>query len=304
MCQTTETAIERKALQGTECFVARIRQHRRLVPASLYMLITLFALGSSSMEVIGAAAPSAASPVAHVASRSFPLSANVLPSPGSCNSGPTCCPPSASGVDYYGNLLYGYDSQLGENLYLDAYLPQGAPGPVPGVVVVHGGDFTSGTKCSNGPEATYMAQQGLAAFAIDYPLASSSQHPFQQAPADTGLAVQWVRQNAAELHTNPAELALWGTSAGAPIAFDASYEAAMSNRSAAVQAVVGWSGAYDWVTDYYADASAHPSDFQGAVDYLGCSDFTNSGCFGKLRIHSGARRHSPAPGVMRNQGCR
>ncbi len=234
------------------------------------------------MEVIGAAAPSAATPVAHVAPRSLALSAPVLPSPGSCNSGPTCCPPSGSGVDYYGNLLYGYDSQLGEDLYLDAYLPEGASGPVPGVVVVHGGDFVSGTKCSNGPEATYMAQQGLAVFAIDYPLASGSQHPFRQAPADTALAVQWVRANAAKLQTNPAELALWGTSAGAPIAFDASYEAARSNPSGAVQAVVGWSGAYDWVTDYYADASAHPSDFQGAVDYLGCSDFTDSGCFGKL----------------------
>ncbi len=269
-------------MQGTGCFAARMRQHLRVVLASVCASSAVFALGISSMEVIGAVVPSAATPVAHVAPRSFALSVQGLPSPGSCNSGPACCPPSGSGVDYYGNLLYGYDSQLGENLYLDAYLPQGASSPVPGVVVVHGGDFTSGTKCSNGPEATYMAQQGLAVFAIDYPLASSSQHPFLQAPADTALAVQWVRANAAALQTKPAELALWGTSAGAPIAFDASYEAAMSNRSAAVQAVVGWSGAYDWVTDYYADASAHPSDFQGAVDYLGCSNFIDSACFRNL----------------------
>ena len=113
MGHATERATER-ATESRGGRLSRPAWNLRMVLASVYALIALFALGISSMEVIGAAAPSAATPVAHVVPRSFVLSTHVLPSPGSCNSGPTCCPPSGSGVDYYGNLLYGYDSQLGE----------------------------------------------------------------------------------------------------------------------------------------------------------------------------------------------
>ncbi|MHB8497728.1 MAG: alpha/beta hydrolase fold domain-containing protein [Acidimicrobiales bacterium] len=212
-----------------------------------------------------------------------PGPAPTLPAAGTCNSGPECCPPSSgSGVNYYGNLKYGHDVDLNQDLYLDAYLPQGAPGPVPGVVLVHGGAFVAGNKCSFGPEAVYLAQHGLAAFSIDYPLASSTQHPFVDVPQDTQLAVQWVRTYASNLGTNPNELALWGSSAGAAIAADAAYGAQNSDPPARVQALVGWSGAYDWITTYYRDGTTEPGEISAAEEYLGCSDFTDSTCFGNL----------------------
>ncbi|MCL4449325.1 MAG: alpha/beta hydrolase fold domain-containing protein [Actinobacteria bacterium] len=208
-----------------------------------------------------------------------------LPTAGTCNSGPltpTCCPSSSPGVNFYGNLLYGHDINLNTNLYLDAYLPQSTNGPVPAVIYVHGGAFIGGSKCNGGTEQIYMAQHGLAVFSIDYPLATTTQPTFTEAPADTQLSVQWVRTYASSLGVMANKLALWGTSAGAPIAFDAAYEAQLSDAPARVQAIAGWSGPYDWVTFYYADAAAQPAATQAAEEYIGCSNMTDSPCFGNL----------------------
>ena len=62
-------------------------------------------------------------------------------------------------------------------------------------------------------------------FSIDYPLATASQSAWYDQPGDTELAVQWLRTNAGTLGINPNGIALWGTSAGADIAFDAALEA-------------------------------------------------------------------------------
>lgn len=47
---------------------------------------------------------------------------------GSCSTGaglPKCCPSSATGVSWYGNLRFGHDVDQDMDLYLDAYLPAG-----------------------------------------------------------------------------------------------------------------------------------------------------------------------------------
>ncbi len=205
-----------------------------------------------------------------------------LPSPGTCNQGPTCCPPSVSGVNYFGNLIYGYDSYAKQELYLDAYIPSGITSPVPAVIVVHGGDFIAGSKCSNNSEAAYMAQNGLAAFTINYPLATSTFHTYQDVPSDVMTAVSWIRQNDQSFNINSSKIALWGTSAGAAIAMNAANEAVINNPSSAVEAVAGWSGVYDFITEYYADSSSQPGLMTGAYDYLGCNNMTDQKCFQTL----------------------
>ena len=202
-----------------------------------------------------------------------------LPAAGTCNSGPgTCCPPGLSGLAYYGNLRYGHDVDENQDLLVDAYVPTGASGPRPAVVYVHGGGHVGGNKCDNGNVLDYLAQHGFAVFSIDYPLASSTVHPFSEQPADTELAVQWVRTNAASFGVNPSAIALFGTSAGVDIAFDAAYEAQRSDPAARVEAVAGWSGVYDFVDEYYRDPS-NPDHVGNGTDYLGCIDLADQGCF-------------------------
>ena len=115
-------------------------------------------------------------------------------------------------------------------------------------------------------------------FSIDYPLASATVHPSYEQPADTELAVQWVRTNAASLGIDPASIALFGTSAGVDIAFDAAYQAQRSDPAARVQAVAGWSGVYDFVDEFYRDPS-NPDHVGNGTEYIGCTDLTDAGCF-------------------------
>ncbi|MBV8950428.1 MAG: alpha/beta hydrolase [Actinobacteria bacterium] len=206
----------------------------------------------------------------------------LLPAPNTCATGSApCCPTSATGVTYYGNLQYGHDNDFGQDLFLDAYLPAGS-GPFPAVVVVHGGGHIAGNKCGMQNQAVYLAQHGFAAFSIDYPLASSTRHPWTEQPADTRLAVRWVRTFASTLHVDSNKVALWGSSAGADLALVAAYQAQRSDPGARVQAVVGWSGVYDFVTEAYRDPSntGHHND---GLEYFGCADLTNTWCFAALQ---------------------
>ncbi len=202
----------------------------------------------------------------------------VLPAPGTCDAGPVCCPTAASGVRFAGNLTYGTDTALHQTLELDAELPEHASGAVPGVVVVHGGDFVRGGACGFGPEATALAEAGIAAFSVNYPLATSTTATSVEAPADVELAVQWVRTYAADLGTDPSKLALWGGSAGATLAVDAADGAVLDDPAARVDAVVGWSGQYDLVTASYLTAISNPTDYQGGIEFTGCADITDPTC--------------------------
>jgi acetyl esterase/lipase len=207
-----------------------------------------------------------------------------LPAAGSCNPGPTCCPTTATGVTFEGNLVYGTDNDTSTKLYADAYLPT-TGGPHPAVVMVHGGSHVGGDKCDMSVEGIYLAQHGLVALSINYPLATTTQSTFTEAPADADLAVKWTRTYASALGVDPNEIALWGASAGSDIAFDAGLEAQVApvgTVSGRVQAMVGWSGAYDWVTDYYRDGSFDAAQLASSEKYLGCSDVSDPDCWADL----------------------
>ena len=205
----------------------------------------------------------------------------MLPSPGGSVGPNECTQVSASGVNYYGSLKYGHDNDFNQDLYLDALIPTTNTGLLPAVVYVHGGGHVGGNKCEGQGAATYLAQHGFAVFSIDYPLATASQSAWYDQPGDTELAVQWLRTNAGTFGINPNGIALWGTSAGADIAFDATLEAQRFDPSARVQAVSGWSGSYDFAGEYYRnpESSAH---IPNATDYLGCGDPLDASCFGTI----------------------
>lgn len=72
-----------------------------------------------------------------------------------------------------------YIRRDGRPLRLDAYLPLDAPALVPGVLVIHGGGWRSGTRLQLALQAYRFARAGIAAFAIEYRLAPAYRWPAQ-----------------------------------------------------------------------------------------------------------------------------
>ncbi len=207
---------------------------------------------------------------------------------GSCGTGaglPPCCPSSAAGVSWYGNLRYGHDVDQDMDLYLDAYVPAGATASTPAVVLVHGGGHVGGDKCNGSSVSAKMAAAGIAVFTIEYPLATATRPTSADTAPDTRLAVTWVRANAASFRVDPTRLGLWGTSAGVDIAYTAAYSAQRSDPGASVKAVAGWSGVYDFVDEYYRDP-ANAQHVDAGTTYLGCADLADAGCFAQAQYVS------------------
>jgi acetyl esterase/lipase len=96
-------------------------------------------------------------------------------------------------------------------LGMDVYMPRGA-GPFPGVLVVHGGAWTMGSRVQLAAIANALAEHGYTAATISYRLAPK--HPFPAQIYDCQAAVRWMREHAAELKLDPAHVGGFGYSAG------------------------------------------------------------------------------------------
>jgi acetyl esterase/lipase len=114
-----------------------------------------------------------------------------------------------SRVDVLRNRVY-IERESGP-LGMDLYLPAGQ-GPFPGVLVVHGGGWTMGTRAQLAAVAMSLAQRGYTAAAISYRLAP--QHRFPAQLYDCQAAVRWLRQHAADFKIDAAHIGGYGYSAG------------------------------------------------------------------------------------------
>ena len=112
-------------------------------------------------------------------------------------------------VDVRRNVVY-VERDSGP-LGMDVYLPEGQ-GPFPGVLVVHGGGWTMGSRAQLAAIAMSFAQRGYTAAAISYRLAPK--HPFPAQLHDCQAAVRWLRQHAAEYKIDPTHIGGYGYSAG------------------------------------------------------------------------------------------
>lgn len=139
------------------------------------------------------------------------------------------------------NLAYGEES---ERQVLDLYLPEGASGPVPVVLWVHGGAFMMGDKAGP-PALDAIRGAGIAVAAANYRLSGTDIWPAQR--DDIAAAVAWLRANAADLGIDPARVALFGASAGGHLVSTTGLTLA-ADPATAVQAVVDWYGPVDFTT--------------------------------------------------------
>ncbi len=112
------------------------------------------------------------------------------------------------------NLSYGPLGPQGE--LLDLCLPVDAAGLRPGVLLIHGGFWSSGDKTAYTASCSQLAAQGFVAASINYRLAPASHWPTQL--VDVQLALRWLRAHASDYHLDPARVCSLGDSAGGHLA--------------------------------------------------------------------------------------
>lgn len=139
-------------------------------------------------------------------------------------------------------------------LELGLYLPASGSNH-PFVVWAHGGGWITGDK-HHRPMFDRLVADGIAVADVQYRLAQHKQYP--AAVRDVTAAVKWVRDNAARYGIDGERAALGGYSAGAHLAalvgMAPDYElfqpeAFKPGVSARVDAIVGYSGPYDFTVD-------------------------------------------------------
>jgi acetyl esterase/lipase len=153
---------------------------------------------------------------------------------------------------------------------MDVYIPPG-DGPFPGVVVIHGGGWKSGSVAKFAQEARYLAEHGFVAFAITYRLAPEFHYPAQV--EDVQASVRYIRSHASDFKVNPKEIGALGGSAGAHLAaMLGTVGEGSGDRGSRVNVVVSWSAPFDLTIAAQRGAIAHPESKNRPVElFLGCS---------------------------------
>ena len=112
------------------------------------------------------------------------------------------------------DLAYGSDPRQ----RLDLYVPAIPIGSAPVLLWVHGGGFLRGEKSSpdhpyNAHAGRWAARNGMLGVVMNYRLAPNATWP--SGGEDVGLAIDWLRANAAAYGGDPGRIVAMGTSAGA-----------------------------------------------------------------------------------------
>ncbi|GAA0514760.1 hypothetical protein Ade02nite_94810 [Paractinoplanes deccanensis] len=120
-----------------------------------------------------------------------------------------------------------YATPAGQPLLVDAYLPEVAPGvTTPAVVLAHAGGFRTFDRSDLRGTARWLADHGVAAYAVDYRLATATTPTWDKAPQDLVCALAWVHAAAARHHVDPSRVSLGGMSAGGILALNVAYRLA------------------------------------------------------------------------------
>lgn len=156
-------------------------------------------------------------------------------------------------------------------LQLDLYSPKSIDSPVPGVIVVHGGGWHSGTRQKFARIAEELAYRGFVAATISYRLADEAAFP--AGVQDCNAATRWMRANAKELGVDPDRIAAIGGSAGghlvglmgtAPQIKDFQGNGGHNDASSAVQAVICLAGPFELAFGPVAEKSINEPDESNA----------------------------------------
>jgi len=141
-----------------------------------------------------------------------------------------------------------YTHRSVDNLSIEIVKPRPANSLRRGILLIHGGGWTSGNKKEMEDIAFYLADKGFLAATADYRLAPASIWPAQL--DDVQTAVRYLRAHAKELGIAPEKIGAAGVSAGAHLALflgcvDSRIKGEYPDVSSRVQAVGCISGIHD-----------------------------------------------------------
>ncbi len=160
------------------------------------------------------------------------------------------------------NVQYGSD----ERQVLDIYAPDKQTGPLPVVVFIHGGSWSSGNK--NGYEfvGRAFAAQGFLTLVANYRL--HPQHPFPAFVEDAALTLDWATRHSAEYGGDEHQVFALGHSAGAYnlalAILDPRYLTKLGTDVSAIKGIATLAGPFDFLP---LD-SAITKDVFGAINNL------------------------------------
>ncbi|MEZ4966985.1 MAG: alpha/beta hydrolase [Saprospiraceae bacterium] len=180
-------------------------------------------------------------------------------------------PKLPKGVREQRNVVYAKTGD--RSLHVDIFYPaKKRKKGYPGVLLIHGGGWRSGSKDMEVPMAQQLAAKGYVAVAVEYRL--SLEAPYPAAVYDLKAAVRWMRAHAAEYRLDTTRMAAYGCSAGAQLASLLGTTGGMArfegsegyqDHSSAVQAVLNIDGIVSFV---HQEASAEGT---AASQWLGGS---------------------------------
>lgn len=159
-----------------------------------------------------------------------------------------------------------FNTADGEKLALDIYKPGYAHGALPGVLVVHGGSWQSGTNKEFMALNAYLAARDYIVISMNYRLAPKWKFPAGR--DDVLSAIAYLKVYSAELGLDPTRLALLGRSAGGQLALLAAYTA----NEPSIRGVISVYGPTDLKFGYERPAPKNLLDTRGVLEsYLGGS---------------------------------
>ena len=145
----------------------------------------------------------------------------------------------------------------GRPLHAEVARPKNAPAkPMPAVIVIHGGGWSSGSH-KESQMYLVLAAHGYFAASVEYRLSGEAKWPAQI--EDCKLAVRWLRANAAKYNVDPNRIASMGGSAGGHLAICLAVmenesqfegEGGYPGVSSKVQAVVDTNGPANFSRDF------------------------------------------------------
>lgn len=109
-----------------------------------------------------------------------------------------------------------YKNVNGLSLKADVYYPSDPSKKYPGIAMVHGGGWISGSKENEKFMAMELASKGYVVIAIGYRLADVAKYPAGVEDIETGI--EWLKKNHQKYSLNKKKMVVLGESAGAQIA--------------------------------------------------------------------------------------
>lgn len=172
--------------------------------------------------------------------------------------------PSIRAVEYdvrNGHLLQEhveYASVNGRSLKLDIFSAAGtADFPKPGIMLIHGGGWSSGDRSLMHPLADYLARQGNISFTVEYRLTPEA--PYPAAVHDLQQAIAWIYDHAGDYNLDTNSISVLGCSAGAQLAGLVGLMYGTDHPQTPVHAIINIDGVMDFTSEAVRKTEDDPS---------------------------------------------